>query len=103
MLRVSVQQHRLLTPSEDVMAKKKKKWSPIALDAMNLAALRYALMSIEQTVISIYAGDDLDRTDFANLQEDLRRFKVMLREAYQHKPLSSEGRPADSCYDDWVL
>ena len=82
-----------------------RKWKPSAFDAMNLAYLRYYAMEIEQTSISIYAGDDDDRTKFNALVVDLSDFLIMIRAKYKDKGAAKKDVPvlADQCFDSWVL
>ena len=94
------------------MAKKAKKakkativpWEPTLYDAMNLASLRYYVMEIEQTAISIYAGDNKNRTKFNALVVDLADFLMFVRAKYEGKGAGKKnGVLSDECYDSWVL
>ncbi len=80
-------------------------WKPDPYDAMNLAALRYYSLEIEQLCISIYAGDDKKRTKFAKLQTYLGDFVKELRREFR-QPLTARevvGVRASDCYDSWVM
>ena len=96
------------------MAKKTRKakanieqWEPSLYDAMNLAYLRYSVMEIEQTAISIYAGDDKTRKKFNALVVDLADFLTFIRAKYKGPSTPKKKKngvvDSDQCYDSWVL
>jgi hypothetical protein len=87
--------------SKKAKSAQQAKWQPSAFDAMNLASLRYYAMEIEQVSISVYAGDDKDRTKFNKLVVDLADFLILIRAKY--KGVSPEEELSDECYDSWVL
>lgn len=79
---------------------------PDALDAINIAALRYYAMSIERLCLSIYIGDDEQHTNYEELLKDLGGFLKATRKKYgqkkQYKAKRLSAFEAD-CRDDWVL
>lgn len=75
---------------------------PSKFDAMNLAAFHHYVSLIHLECISIYAGDDKDRSKTRALRKDLGRFLLEIRQKYRDLNYGPSAGRGDRCCDPYV-
>lgn len=73
-------------------------WEPSPLDAINLAAIRYYAIEIEQLSISVYASDR-NKTLFPKLEQLLAKTVKDI----QTLGKTTSARSGDDCADGYIL